>query len=152
MPDPLMDPVTAFLKYKKASNGPPTPGSVPVTTDASGNVVDPMTLPLLQALPAWNTNQNISMHVYFSTSPIGDVFGVVKRKNWGQEEVGGFPHWTWDNIEFGNWNYELRKDVEIEIPMVRRYAYSCSPTQLLTGRSTQHVFAMGGRILNKRRR
>lgn len=112
--------LTAFLKYKQPSSGPPTPGSVPVPTDASGNPVDPMTLPLLQALPAWSTNQNVSVHVYFSTSPIGDVFGVVNRKNWGQEETGGFPHWTWDNVEFGNWDYELRKDVEIEIPMAVR--------------------------------
>jgi len=61
------------------------------------------------------------MHVFFSTSPTGDVFGVAKRKNWGQAELTDssvFPHWTWSDIQFGDWKEERRKDVNIEIPMV----------------------------------
>jgi len=63
------------------------------------------------------------MHVYFSTSPTGDVFGVASRKNWGQAELdtdaGVFPHWTWTDIRFGDWTEERRKDVNIKIPWVR---------------------------------
>ncbi|KIM31321.1 hypothetical protein M408DRAFT_320336 [Serendipita vermifera MAFF 305830] len=64
------------------------------------------------------------MHVFFSTSPTGDVFGVTKRKNWGQAELppseSVFPHWSWDNIPFGDWNEERRMDVNIEIPAAVR--------------------------------
>ncbi|KAG8793527.1 hypothetical protein FRC16_010921 [Serendipita sp. 398] len=92
--------------------------------DSTGIPIDPMTLPPVHGLPAWSTGQNISMHVYFSTSPIGDVFGVVNRKNWGQAELGpeagGFPHWTWNDIPFGDWNEERREDVTIEIPQAVR--------------------------------
>jgi len=60
------------------------------------------------------------MHVYFSTSPVGDVFGVTNRKNWGQAEAtgGGFPHWTWDNITYGDWADSRKIDVMVEIPQV----------------------------------
>lgn len=60
------------------------------------------------------------MHVYFSTSPVGDVFGVTNRKNWGQAEAtgGGFPHWTWDNITYGDWADSRKVDVMVEIPQV----------------------------------
>jgi len=60
------------------------------------------------------------MHVYFSTSPVGDVFGVTNRKNWGQAETtgGGFPHWTWDNITYGDWADSRKVDVMVEIPQV----------------------------------
>ncbi|PVF99354.1 cleft lip and palate transmembrane 1 [Serendipita vermifera] len=110
---------TFFLGKKPPSGAPPTPQGMPVDSD-----VDPSTLPPLQAFPAWNTGQNVSMHVYFSTSPIGDVFGVVNRKNWGQAELdtdaGVFPHWTWDNIPFGDWNEARSKEVHVEIPWAIR--------------------------------
>ena len=111
--------VTVFLNSKKQSNEASV--QTPQTTQ-SAEPVDPFTLPLLQGLPAWKTGQNVSMHVYFSTSPTGDVFGVANRKNWGQAELdpnaGVFPHWTWTDIQFGDWKEERREDVNIEIPWV----------------------------------
>jgi hypothetical protein len=102
----------------------PSKTASPTAQDAS-EAIDPHTLPLLQAHPAWSTGQNVSVHVYFSTSPTGDVFGVANRKNWGQAELdtdaGVFPHWTWNDIPFGDWNEERRKDVNVEIPWVRRH-------------------------------
>jgi len=74
----------------------------------------------VNGLPAWASGSNLSMHVYFSTSPVGDVFGVTNRKNWGQAEAteGGFPHWTWDNITYGDWADSRKVDVMMEIPQV----------------------------------
>jgi hypothetical protein len=93
------------------------------------------------------------MHVFFSTSPSGDVFGVAKRKNWGQAELTDssvFPHWTWNDIQFGDWNEQRRKDVNIEIPMVcafktndERYSF------VMIGRQKKYLLALGRHISNK---
>jgi hypothetical protein len=74
----------------------------------------------VNGFPAWTAGNNLSMHVYFSTSPVGDVFGVTNRKNWGEAEAtgGGFPHWTWDNITYGDWVDSRKVDVMVEIPQV----------------------------------
>ena len=80
----------------------------------------PQQLGPVNGLPAWPAGTNLSVHIYFSTSPLGDVFGVTNRKNWGQAEATGFgfPHWTWDNITYGDWADSRKKDVVLEIPMV----------------------------------
>jgi hypothetical protein len=85
------------------------------------------------------------MHVYFSTSPIGDVFGVANRKNWGQAELdtdaGVFPHWTWEDIQFGNWNEARTKEVNIEIPWVCQLSLDFAAVRLLrTRRLSERIF------------
>ncbi|CAG8699411.1 9902_t:CDS:2, partial [Acaulospora colombiana] len=102
--------ISTFFLGKKTPTGPPaTPQGMPVDSD-----VDWSTLPPQQAFPAWGTGQNVSMHVYFSTSPIGDVFGIANRQNWKQAEfdtdASVFPHWTWDDIQFGDWNEARTKE------------------------------------------
>jgi hypothetical protein len=53
------------------------------------------------------------MHVYLSTSPDGNVFDR-KRKN----EDEGLPHFSWENIIFGDFNDARVMDLEIKFPDV----------------------------------
>lgn len=125
--------MTVVTKWKNSNDATPAdtpvpvPQGVPVATPGGAGEageVDPRTLPILQAFPSWTTGQNVSMHVYFSTSPIGDVFGVTNRKNWGvadsnpTTDSGVFPHWVWEDIPFGDWGVEKRVDTSIEVPWV----------------------------------
>ena len=108
------------------SRAPQPEAPVPVAHEPNVNVPvgqqqqQQQNLAPISGFPAWASGSNLSMHVYFSTSPVGDVFGVTNRKNWGQAEAtgGGFPHWTWDNITYGDWADSRKVDVMVEIPQV----------------------------------
>ena len=107
--------VSNYLQSRAPQPEPP----VPVARDPNVPSEQQQLAPV-HGLPAWPAASNLSMHVYFSTSPLGDVFGVTNRKNWGQAEAtgGGFPHWTWDNITYGDWADSRKIDVMVEIPQV----------------------------------
>jgi hypothetical protein len=106
--------VANFLQSRAPQPEPPVPVAHEPNAPAEQQFAP------VNGFPAWPAGSNLSMHVYFSTSPVGDVFGVTNRKNWGQAEAtgGGFPHWTWDNITYGDWVDSRKIDVMVEIPQV----------------------------------
>ena len=65
--------------------------------------------PITDGVPAWPLGSKLSMHVYLSTNPEGDVFG--------HKEL--LPHFVWNDITFGDWNEARVIDLDVEFPKVR---------------------------------
>ena len=64
--------------------------------------------PITDGVVAWPFGSKLSMHVYLSTNPEGDVFG--------HEEP--LPHFVWNDITFGDWNEARFIDVDVDFPKV----------------------------------
>jgi hypothetical protein len=61
----------------------------------------------------WPENTKMNMHVYFSTSPTGDVdFSGDAGAN------DGFPSFTWNQITYGDWKLDESKEFDLNIPTV----------------------------------
>ena len=58
------------------------------------------------------------MHVYLSTSPTGDVFSSQWTKKWRENGDEGLPHFTWENITYGDWNEKREIDLDVPLPVV----------------------------------
>ncbi|EAU84419.2 cleft lip and palate associated transmembrane protein [Coprinopsis cinerea okayama7 len=103
--------------FPKAPVTGTTPGSPEVgkptgTAGAPGvkttppQAVNPWLLPPQEARLAWPIGQPLDIHVYLSTTPDGDVFGT--REN--------LPHFTWDNIQFGDWTDSRTVEYDVTFP------------------------------------
>ncbi|KZW03735.1 cleft lip and palate transmembrane 1 [Exidia glandulosa HHB12029] len=55
------------------------------------------------------------MHVYITTSPMGDVFRP-DRPHALHNEDAELPHFVWENISFGNWTDHRTKKLDVPIP------------------------------------
>jgi hypothetical protein len=93
-----------------------------------------------QAVLGWPLGTPVSMHVYLSTSPEGDVFSQRTSKD-------ALPSWVWGDIKFGDWNEARVADVEVPISEVRSLFSSCtedsgSDTQYRACRTTVHYGLM----------
>ncbi|KAL5508262.1 hypothetical protein ACEPAH_5881 [Sanghuangporus vaninii] len=110
---------TRFIAYKFQQPAAPSKLS-PVDTQ-SVNVQtgerDPFQLPPQQAVSAWPLGINMSMHVYLSTSPTGDVFSSKWTKNWRDSGDADLPHFIWSNITYGNWDDKRFVDLEVPLPL-----------------------------------
>lgn len=85
----------------------------------AANQVNPFLLPPQQAHLAWELGQPLSMHVYFSTSPNGDVFSRQWTSGWREDQDKGLPSFVWSNITFGDWNDHRTEHLEVTLPEVQ---------------------------------
>jgi hypothetical protein len=110
------------LAMKLISPAKPPDQAPPVATPGSDSVqpgqVNPFLLPPTQALPAWKLGQPLSMHVYFSTSPNGDVFSRQWTSAWREDQDAGLPNFVWENITFGDWKDTRVATYDINLPLV----------------------------------
>lgn len=102
---------------------PAKPSAVPpVATSGIDAVqpgqVNPFLLPPTQAYPAWKLGQPLSMHVYFSTSPNGDVFSRQWTSAWREDQDAGLPNFVWENITFGDWKDIRIATYDLDLPLV----------------------------------
>ncbi|KAG1763582.1 cleft lip and palate associated transmembrane protein [Suillus placidus] len=98
---------------------PPTVPSVatPGNDAAQPGEVNPFLLPPVQAYTAWKLGQPLSMHVYFSTSPNGDVFSRQWTSAWREDQDAGLPNFVWENITFGDWKETRVVTYDINLPL-----------------------------------
>ncbi|KAG2028253.1 hypothetical protein BDR03DRAFT_988594, partial [Suillus americanus] len=102
-----------------APTKPPTVPSVatPGNDAAQPGEVNPFLLPPVQAYTAWKLGQPLSMHVYFSTSPNGDVFSRQWTSAWREDQDAGLPNFVWENITFGDWKETRVVTYDINLPL-----------------------------------
>jgi hypothetical protein len=91
--------------------------ATPGNDAAQPGEVNPFLLPPVQAYPAWKLGQPLSMHVYFSTSPNGDVFSRQWTSAWREDQDAGLPNFVWDNIIFGDWKETRVVTYDINLPL-----------------------------------
>lgn len=109
------------MKFIATTKTPaPTP---PIASPGSGDApsagqTNPFLLPPQQGHLAWALGQPLSMYVYFSTSPNGDVFSRQWTSAWREDQDKGLPNYVWSNITFGDWNEERTEFYEIALPEV----------------------------------
>ena len=60
----------------------------------------------------------LSMHVYLSTSPNGDVFSRQWTKKWKEDTDEDLPQFVWENITYGDWNDRRVIDLDVPLPLV----------------------------------
>ncbi|KAF7355746.1 Cleft lip and palate associated transmembrane protein [Mycena sanguinolenta] len=92
--------------------GPPPKAQAP----AGAPNVDPRTQPPVQAVPAWHLGQPLDMHVYLSTSPIGDVFSSKWTSGYRKDQDEGLPNFVWKNLTFGDYNEARVVEYNIKFP------------------------------------
>ncbi|EPQ59002.1 cleft lip and palate transmembrane 1 [Gloeophyllum trabeum ATCC 11539] len=112
---------TKFISSRLTpSASPPTPSSVvpDSNTDTPARQVSPFHLPPVQAYldPSWPLGTPISMHVYLSTSPTGDVFSSKWTSGYRADRDEGLPNFVWENITFGDWKEERKVEFEVNLP------------------------------------
>ncbi|KAG1805182.1 cleft lip and palate transmembrane protein 1-domain-containing protein [Suillus subaureus] len=91
--------------------------AIPSNEAAQPGEVNPFLLPPVQAYPAWKIGQPLSMHVYFSTSPNGDVFSRQWTSAWREDQDAGLPNFVWENIVFGDWKETRVATYDINLPL-----------------------------------
>ena len=90
------------------------PQQTPPTNDAPAAVLEPQVGPDGRILPtqprpvenailAWPLGSKLSIHVYLSTDPAGNVFG--------NKEL--LPYFIWNDITFGDWNEARVIDLDV---------------------------------------
>ncbi|KAJ7246568.1 cleft lip and palate associated transmembrane protein [Mycena haematopus] len=92
--------------------GPPPKAQGPTSTPD----VDPRTLPPVQAIPAWPLGQPLDMHVFLSTSPIGDVFSSKWTSGYRKDQDEGLPNFVWKNLTFGDYSEARVVEYNINFP------------------------------------
>lgn len=107
---------------------PSKPQAPPVVSPEGGAPIvagqmDPHLLPPQQIHPAWTLQQPLDMHVYFSTSPNGDVFSRQWTSGWREDQDKDLPAFVWSNITFGDWNDHRVESLDIALPEV--YSQIC---------------------------
>ncbi|KAK7062170.1 cleft lip and palate associated transmembrane protein [Favolaschia claudopus] len=104
-------------KYFFNAAPPKTPQASPGAPGAPGAPqADPRTLPPVQLIPAWETGQALDMHVFMSTSPIGDVFSSQWTSGYREDQDARLPKFVWKNITFGDWNDARVEEFNINFP------------------------------------
>jgi hypothetical protein len=58
------------------------------------------------------------MHVFLSTSPIGDVFSSKWTSSYRKDHDEGLPNFVWKNITFGDYNDARVVEYNINFPQV----------------------------------
>lgn len=105
---------TKFLGSKTPTPTPPPPpvASVPgeVVPGQPATSVPVAGAILTQAFPAWPLGIPLTMHVYLTT-------GSDVRNDFHSKE--NLPHFTWENITFGDWSDSRTVDLEVKLPPVR---------------------------------
>jgi hypothetical protein len=86
---------------------------------------NPFDLPPASATLAWPLGSKLAMHVYFSTSPTGDVFSPVGLKDRVSGEGDLLPSFVWDNISFGVWDDSRVADFNVSLPEASMTTYEC---------------------------
>lgn len=112
-----------FFQSKTPPAAPAVPSLVPddaLQSDASGTPSPQQLLPA-QAQPAWPLGIPVSIHVYLSTSPTGDVFSRQWTSGWRQDQDAGLPNFVWENITFGNWKETRTVDYIVSLPPVSNF-------------------------------
>ncbi|KAJ8594021.1 cleft lip and palate transmembrane 1 [Rhizopogon salebrosus TDB-379] len=104
-----------LMAPSKPADVPPV--VVPGSDAVPPGQVNPFLLPPTQAYPAWKLGQPLSMHVYFSTSPSGDVFSRQWTSAWREDEDAGLPNFVWENITFGDWKDTRVATYDINLPL-----------------------------------
>lgn len=94
------------------------PSQQPDTNDASavrepqvgpdGRIVPVQPKPIENVVLAWPFGSKLSMHVYLSTNPDGDVF----------EHKEPLPYFVWNDITFGNWDEARVIDLDVNFSQV----------------------------------
>lgn len=106
---------TKFLTGNQQST-PATPAR-----DSPGKSVlegaDPTKLPPAQVVPYWPLGSNLDMHVYLSNSPRTDVFSRLAYPHLKGKDAD-LPHFTWQNITYGDYNDYRVIDFEVKFPEV----------------------------------
>lgn len=106
------------MKLIAPAKPPTTPSAAGPGNDAAQpGEVNPFLLPPVQAYSAWKLGQPLSMHVYFSTSPNGDVFSRQWTSAWREDQDAGLPSFVWENIIFGDWKETRVATYDINLPM-----------------------------------
>ncbi|KAF8559459.1 cleft lip and palate associated transmembrane protein [Imleria badia] len=101
---------------------PTKPQTPPSTVVSSGGEapptgqVNPFLLPPQQAYLAWTLGQPLSMYVYISTSPNGDVFSRQWTSGWREDQDKGLPSRVWSNITFGDWDDQRTEYLDVTLP------------------------------------
>ncbi|KAF9780224.1 cleft lip and palate associated transmembrane protein [Thelephora terrestris] len=70
---------------------------------SDGQILPPQPQAIQNAVLAWPFGSKLSMHVYLSTDPEGDVFGHKEP----------LPQFVWDDITFGDWNEARVIDLDV---------------------------------------
>ena len=122
--------VTDFLSKKTATPPPPAPAvpsaydpSKPPDVQAQPGRPNPFLIPPQNVEPAWPLGIDLSMYVYLSTSPTGDIFSRIWTKGWRSSDDADLPLFSWENITFGDWNEKRVADLDISLPQVRIIKY-----------------------------
>ncbi|KAG8218967.1 cleft lip and palate transmembrane protein 1-domain-containing protein [Butyriboletus roseoflavus] len=99
---------------------PQTTPAVPPGSETPSSVgqVNPLLLPPQHAHLAWALGQPLSMYVYFSTSPNGDVFSRQWTSGWREDQDKDLPSFVWSNITFGDWDDHRTEYFDIALPEV----------------------------------
>jgi hypothetical protein len=113
--------IWAFSQLAMKLFVPSKPQTTPVASpggesNPSVGQVNPFLLPPQHAHLAWELGQPLSMHVYFSTSPNGDVFSRQWTSGWREDQDKDLPSFVWSNIAFGDWNDHRVEYFDITIP------------------------------------
>ncbi|KAH7912954.1 cleft lip and palate associated transmembrane protein [Hygrophoropsis aurantiaca] len=106
------------MKFLSPTKSPEAPIPSSNLDNAPQGKINPYLLPPVQAYPAWALNQSVSMHVYLSTSPTGDVFSRQWTSAWRKDQDEGLPNFVWENITFGDWSESRTVVYDIDIPSV----------------------------------
>lgn len=103
-------PSTPPATSSAASKQSPSSGIITNTPETNSWLKPPT-----EALPSWQLNLALDMHVYLSTSPRGDVFskGAVSSR---RDEAAGLPHFVWKDITFGGWGDTRVVNYDIKFP------------------------------------
>ncbi|KAF7798918.1 hypothetical protein EIP86_010146 [Pleurotus ostreatoroseus] len=111
----LMQVLSKFFAPKPTAPTPPVPAPSPASSQGSGGQGAPNTpAAMTQAFPAWPLGIPLSMHVYITTSPQGDVFSANAAR-----ERDSLPHFVWDNITFGDWTDSRTVEYEVNLPELK---------------------------------
>ncbi|KAK7470267.1 hypothetical protein VKT23_001700 [Stygiomarasmius scandens] len=94
---------------------PNTPAA-PTVSPGQPGYVDPRTVPPTTALPEWNLGDNLSMHVFLSTTPHGDVFSKQWTSGYRKDRDEGLPNFVWENITYGNYKDSRVEEFNIVFP------------------------------------
>ena len=116
---------------KKTATPPPAP-AVPSAYDPESKPPhvrpqpgkpNPFLIPPQNVDPAWPLGIDLSMYVYLSTSPTGDIFSRKWTKGWRSSDDADLPRFSWENITYGEWNEKRDADLDISLPQVRIIKY-----------------------------
>ena len=99
------------------------PESKPPDVQAQPGKPNPFLIPPQNVEPAWLLGIDLSVYVYLSTSPTGDIFSCIWTKGWRSSDDADLPRFSWENITFGDWNEKRVADLDISLPQVRIIKY-----------------------------